>query len=131
MSFNGSWLLKVGDYPIPLSVMAYGTYTASRNVQDLDSYRDADGVLHRNALPRVAYKVEFETIYLTNKSFKTIIDNIKRNVIDVVANDVNLTYYDVWSDSYKTGHFYLPGTLEFPMLNKEIHDQTRIAFIEY
>ena len=131
MSFNGSWLLKVGDYPIPLSVMAYGTYTASRNVQDLDSYRDADGVLHRNALPHVAYKVEFETIYLTNKSFKTIIDNIKRNVIDVVANDVNLTYYDVWSDSYKTGHFYLPGTLEFPMLNKEIHDQTRIAFIEY
>lgn len=131
MAFNGSWLLKVGDYPIPLSVMAYGTYTASRNVQDLDSYRDADGVLHRNALPHVAYKVEFETIYLTNKSFKTIIDNIKRNVIDVVANDVTLTYYDVWSDSYKTGHFYLPGTLEFPMLNKEIHDQTRIAFIEY
>lgn len=131
MAFNGSWLLKVGDYPIPLSVMAYGSYTASRNVQDLDSYRDADGVLHRNALPHVAYKVEFETIYLTNKSFKTIIDNIKRNVIDVVANDVTLTYYDVWSDSYKTGHFYLPGTLEFPMLNKEIHDQTRIAFIEY
>lgn len=131
MAFNGSWLLKVGDYPIPLSVMAYGSYKASRNVQDLDSYRDADGVLHRNALPHVAYKVEFETIYLTNKSFKTIIDNIKRNVIDVVANDVTLTYYDVWSDSYKTGHFYLPGTLEFPMLNKEIHDQTRIAFIEY
>ena len=131
MAFNGSWLVKVGDYPIPLSMMSYGSYKASRNVQDLDSYRDADGILHRNALPHVAFKVEFETIYMTLSSFRTLIDNIKDNILDNVANDVNLTYYDPWSDSYKSGHFYLPGTLEFPLLNKEICDQTRIAFIEY
>ena len=53
------------------------------------------------------------------------------DLIDDVANDVTLTYYDVWDDDYKSGHFYLPGTLEFPLLNKEICDQTRIAFIEY
>ena len=131
MAFNGSWLLKVGDYPIPLSIMRYGTYTASRNVQDLDSYRDADGILHRNVLPHIAYKVEFETIYMTVGEFRAFVDNIRDNIIDDKANDVTLTYYDIWTDSYMTGHFYLPGTLEFPLLNKNICDQTRIAFIEY
>lgn len=131
MAFNGKYYIKVGDYPIPLEMMAYKTYTLSRNVQDLDSYRDADGYLHRNVLPHLAYKLEFETPILTAKQFRTLIDNIRANLLDTTENDVNLRYYDMWSDSYKTGHFYLPGTLEFVPFNKNIYQPTRIAFIEY
>lgn len=131
MAFNGQWYLKVGDYPIPLEYMAYKTYTYSRNVQDLDSYRDADGLLHRNVLPHVPRKVEFDTVYLTRNQLRSFLDNIKRNLLDATTTDVTLTYYDEWTDSYKTGHFYLPGTLEFTPFNKNIYEPCRIAFIEY
>lgn len=131
MAFNGNWYIKVGDYPIPLEFMAYKTYKASRNTQDLDSYRDADGVLHRNVLPHQAMKLEFETPILTNLQFRTLMDNIRANMTDLIARDVPLQYYDEESDSYKTGSFYMPGTMEFTHFNKNIYEPTRIAFIEY
>ncbi len=132
MAFNGRYYLKVGDYPIPLEFMAYKTYTSAPDqTQDLDSYRDADGKLHRNVLPHTAAKVEFETTYLTNSQFRTLISNIRRNMTDLVAKDVSLQYYDEWTDSYKTGSFYMPGTMEFTHFNKAMYEPVRIAFIEY
>jgi hypothetical protein len=131
MAFNGSWYIKVGDYPIPLRFMAYKTYKCSINTQDLDSYRDADGLLHRNVLPHQAAKLEFETPYMTNTDFRSLISNIRRNMTNLVARDVQLQYYDEESDSYKSGTFYMPGTMEYTLFNKNIHEPTRIAFIEY
>jgi len=131
MAFNGQYYLKVGDYPIPLEFMAYKTYVLQRNVQDLDSYRDADGLLHRNVLPHIAYKAEFETPIMTNRQYRTFINNIKANLLDATETDVTLTYYDDWSGTYKTGHFYIVGTLEFTHFNKKIYQPMRIAFVEY
>lgn len=131
MAFNNKYYIKVGDYPIPLEFMAYKTYKLSRNVQDLDSYRDADGLLHRNVLSHIVYNMEFETPILTAKQFRTLISNIRANLLDATENDAMVTFYDMWSDSYKTGHFYLPGTLEFTPFNKKIYEPMRIAFIEY
>lgn len=130
-NFNDSWLLKVGDYPIPLEMMAYKTYLASRNVQDSDSYRDANGKNHRNVLEHIVWKVEFMTPYLTEKQFRTLIDNIRANLLHPTETDVTLYYYNEWTDSYESGHFYMPGTLEFPRFNKNIYEPLRIAFIEY
>ena len=104
---------------------------SSSNVQDLDSYRDANGYLHRNVLPHTAHKVEVETTYLTNAQFRTLWDNIKANMTNVLNRDVPLKYYDEESDSYKTGSFYMPGTMEYTHMNKEIYEPVRLAFIEY
>ena len=131
MAFNGSWYIKVGNYPIPLQYMFKSSYKVSSHVQDLDSYRDADGVLHRNVLPHVAHKLEFETPMLYNRDFRTLINNIQQNMTNLLARDVTLTYYDEESDSYKTGSFYMPGTMEYTHFNKNIYEPTRIAFIEY
>lgn len=131
MAFNGSWYIKVGDYPIPLRVMAYKTYKSSTNVQDLDSYRDGNGKLHRNVLPHVVHKAEFETPPMTDKDFRTLIDNIVRNMTDIVNQDVPVTMYDEKTGTYHSGEFYMPGTLEYPLYNKNIHEPTRLAFIEY
>lgn len=134
MAFNGSWYIKVGNYPIPLEYMAYRTYKSSTNVQDLDSYRDADGVLHRNVLPHIVHKTEFETPILTNKQFRTLMNKLRENMptaADKLARNVQLTYYDEETDSYNTGSFYMPGTMEFTHFNKQIYEPTRIAFIEY
>ena len=40
-------------------------------------------------------------------------------------------YYDDETDSYKTGHFYMPGTMSYKVYNKQIYNSFRIAFIEY
>ena len=79
MAYNG-YLIKVGDYKIPHSYISAESYSAYRNIQDLDSYRDGNGKLHRTALSHVPNKVEFETRnMLTNKQFTDLMSNIQKN----------------------------------------------------
>lgn len=131
MAFQG-YFIKVGNYTIPLTFMKLESYKSAPNQrQDLDSYRDADGYLHRNVLSHTATKIEFETPYLTFKDMRTLIQNIRANYTDELARTVELTYYDEETDSYKTGTFYMPGTVEYNWYNKEIYAPSRIAFIEY
>ena len=60
MAYRG-YLVKVGDYIIPNSIIQANSYKPSLKGQDLDSYRDLDGKLHREALANFAPKVEFNT----------------------------------------------------------------------
>lgn len=131
MAFQG-YLIKVGNYTIPLTFMKVETYKSAPNQrQDLDSYRDANGYLHRNVLSHTATKLEFETPYLIVRDMRSLIQNIRANYTDELARTVELTYYDEETDSYKTGTFYMPGTVEYIWFNKEIYAPSRIAFIEY
>lgn len=131
MAFQG-YLIKVGNYTIPLTYMKLESYkSAPDQRQDLDSYRDADGVLHRNVLPHTATKIEFETPYLFMSQFQELIQGIRANYLSNLARDCTLTYYDEETNTYKTGHFYMPGTMEYTMYNKQIYAPCRFAFIEY
>lgn len=131
MAFQG-YYIKVGNYTIPLTFMKLESYKSAPNQrQDLDSYRDANGYLHRNVLSHTATKLEFETPYLTFKDMRTLIQNIRANYTDELARTVEVTYYDEETDSYKTGTFYMPGTVEYNWYNKEIYAPSRFAFIEY
>ena len=131
MAFQG-YYIKVGNYTIPLTFMKLESYKSAPNQrQDLDSYRDANGYLHRNVLSHTATKLEFETPYLTFKDMRSLIQNIRANYTDELARTVELTYYDEETDSYKTGTFYMPGTVEYNWFNKEIYAPSRFAFIEY
>ena len=131
MAFSG-FLVKVGNYTIPMEYIKLESYKSKPDQrQDLDSYRDADGYLHRNVLPHTATKIEFETTYLFMSQFQTLIQGIKRNLTSNLERDCTLTYYDEEINDYKTGHFYMPGTMEYVMYNKEIYAPSRFAFIEY
>lgn len=132
MAFNGKWYIKVGDYPIPLEYMFKDSYVAAPDQTiDLDSYTNAEGVTIRNPLEHTATKVEFQTPYLTRRQFRTFINNIRANMTNVTAKEVPVTYYDEWTDSYKSGNFYMPGTMEFQWYNKNIMSPFRVAFIEH
>ncbi len=77
MAYSG-WLLKIGNYIVPMSFMKAETYSPYVNMQDLDDYTDANGYLHRNAVELKALKVEFETTaMLTNKTFNEVLNNIR------------------------------------------------------
>lgn len=131
MAFQG-YLIKVGSYTIPLSYMKLESYSSKPDQrQDLDSYRDANGYLHRTVLPHTATKIEFETPYMRMTDFQKLLQGIRSNYTNSLERRCSITYYDDETDSYKTGTFYLPGTMEYKMYNAEIYAPSRFAFIEY
>ena len=137
MAFAG-YLLRVGDYEIDGTYyINYDKYNVTRNVQDLDSYRDANGVLHRNALGHVPLKVEFETRdNLTNTDVATFFGNIQDNFIDEIERKANITIYVPESDSYVTQTMYMADP-QFkikritPNTNIIYYEPIRVAFIGY
>lgn len=132
MAFNGSYYIKVGTYEIPLSLMKAESYKSSpAQRQDMDSYVDANGYLHRTVLGHTRSKMEFTLIYTNDAEFRNFWNGISANYTNWAERKVHLTYYNEESDSYNEGDFYLPGTIDFEHFNKEIYKEMRIAFIEY
>lgn len=82
-------------------------------------------------MPHMRSKIEFETPPMSMRDFRILINAIVANYTVAIERKVHLVYYNEEYDRYDEGDFYLPGTVEFNMLNKEVYDKNRIAFIEY
>ena len=107
MSYGG-YLIKIGDFEITgEKYIKYSTYSVTRKVQDLDSYRDANGVLHRNALQHTPIVVEFETLPLTNTELATFLGTIQDNYLNALERKVLATVYVPETDSYVSQDMYL------------------------
>ena len=136
MAYSG-FLIKVGDYIIPANkYIKADSYSVYRNIQDLDSYRDANGFLHRNVLSHVANKVEFETpSMLTNVEFASLMKNIQRNYISSLEERKALvTLYIPEIDDYVTQEMYMPDvkpTIYGTYGGIVRYNAVRIAFIGY
>lgn len=102
-------------------------YAMSYEKLDKDSGRNANGDLVRNVL---GTKVKIQSIFpmTTNDTeFRTLL-----NV--VLKTDITLEYYDIASDSYKTGHFYCgtPTPDIYTIQNGKLTmKEFAINFIEY
>ena len=136
MAYSG-FLIKVGDYIIPANkYIKADSYSVYRNIQDLDSYRDANGFLHRNVLTHVANKVEFETpSMLTNVEFASLMKNIQRNYISSLEERKALvTLYIPEIDDYVTQEMYMSDvkpTIYGTYGGIVRYNAVRIAFIGY
>ena len=83
MAYQG-YLLKIKgttDYEFPLEWITFESFKPIRGIQDLDSYRDGNGVLHRNALNTKVVKVEFQ-----------LRENIKASEYDVIMKAISDRY---------------------------------------
>ena len=134
MAYSG-YLIKVGEWKIPHSWIRAETYVVTKNGQDLDSYRDANGVLHRNALEHWVAKAEFETPPLkTNTEVANFMRNISSNYTNAVEKKANVTVYIPEIDDYVTQEMYVPD-IPFTIYSAndtEIkYNQFRVAFIGY
>lgn len=83
MSYDG-WNIKVAKtptdegYTIPLKYIKAESYSAYVNMQDVDTWTDADGYQHRDAVELKAAKAEFETpAMMTNTTFGEFMRNIR------------------------------------------------------
>ena len=134
MAYNG-YLVKVGSYTIPLSLIKADSYSVFMSITDLDSYVDANGVLHRNALDHVANKVEFETVpMLDNEQFATLMSNIRGQFTVAKERKASVECYIPELNIYVTQDMYMPDIKPQMYLasSTEIkYDAVRLAFIGY
>lgn len=134
MAYQG-YLIRVGSYTIPLSLIRAETYTVFMSITDLDSYVDANGLLHRNALDHVANKVEFETVpLLDNTQFADLMNNLYANMTIQKERKASVTLYIPEKDAYVTQDMYMPDikpTLYYADGSKIQYNQVRLAFIGY
>jgi len=137
MAFNGI-LLTVGNYDIDGTYyINYKSYNATANIQDMDSFRNANGVLIRNALEHVPIKIEFETREnLTNADVAEFWGSIRSNFSEPKERKASVTAYIPEYDDYITQDCYIPDP-QFkikritPDTNIIYYEPIRIAFIGY
>ena len=107
MAYSG-WLLKVGNYTVPMKFMKPETYSAYVNMQDIDDYTDANGYEHRNAVNLKALKVEFETpAMMTNAVFSELMRNIRKQFVNSAERGLYITAYIPEYDDYVTQYGYM------------------------
>ena len=128
------FLLKIGNEIFNMKYIKEKTYKGYASVQDLDSYRDANGVLHREALSHVPIKCEFETIPLDNEQYGQIMDMIRRNSINELERKVSITAFILEYNGYVTQDAYMAEPQPQIQTIKDNNIQyapLRIAFIGY
>lgn len=129
------YLIKVGNYTIPLSLIKADSYSVFMSITDLDSFVDANGYLHRNALDHVANKCEFETVPMLNHTqYAALMANIRSQFTVVKERKASVTLYIPELDDYVTQDMYMPDIKPSMYLAsaREIkYNAVRLAFIGY
>lgn len=134
MGFS-NYLIKIGDKDTFFNkFITASSYKISKKVIDIDSYRDANGVLHRNAMSHLSYTIEFEIKPLDNTRLQEFLSAIRSKYIIPIERKVNVTFYLPEDDEYRSSDFYMPD----PELNieriengKVYYKKTTIKFIGY
>lgn len=132
MAYSG-YLIKIGNYTIPLSMIKADSYYAYVNMQDYEPWTDAKGELHRDVVDLKALKVEFETrAMLDNTQFSSLMASIRGQFTKAKARECYITAYIPETDSYVTQLGYMADfkpQMYFADANKIQYDACRLAFI--
>lgn len=133
MAYNG-YLLKVNGTTIPDKYFRAETYKVTWNTNDLDSYRDANGELHRNALPHKPMKIEWETPPLMTNTQMAQLMALLPMAESNTERKASVTAWIPELNGYKTQDCYMPDP-EFELYGTYggvvRYNQVRFAFIGY
>ena len=140
MAFSG-YLLKINGvsggsaYTFPHEYISFESYKVVRGIQDLDSYRDGLGKLHRNALSHKIVKIEFQLRENVKASeFDAIMKGISDRYTVAAERKVSVSCFVPETATYQTCDMYLPDpevTIKKIEGNDLIYKSIRFAFIEY
>lgn len=136
MAFNG-YLIKFNGSIFPMEYMKNDGYNITPNQRmESEAKRSVTGYLHRTTVAHTATKIEFNTPIMTNMQVADMMSRFRNAWSSTAERKLTLEYYDVETDSYKTGDFYMPD-IKFPIdhidteHNIVYYKEIRIAFIEY
>ena len=135
--FQG-YLIRIGTYSDFFEqYIQFQSYKVSRKIQDLDSYRDANGVLHRTALDHDSFVVELTLRKLNNNEAEEVMSAIRSNFTVPGERKLKLTFWLPEINDYKQNiDVYMPDP-EFTIRSHEvennllIYEPTTLKFIGY
>lgn len=134
MAYSG-FLIKVGNYTVPFRYIEAKNYKCGIKGQDLDSYRDANGILHREALVNVAIKVEWETPDdIEEETLRPLMDNIRSQYTNRTEKKALVTAFMPEIGDYVTMNCYMPDveyTIDYADESTIKYSSFRLAFIGY
>lgn len=139
MAYNG-YLLKLGGSAgttFPMEYIKVDGYSITPNQRmESDAKRSVTGILHRTTVEHTATKIEFTTPNLVNLQVGALMDLFRNAWTSSAERKLTIYYYDMETDSYKEGEFYMPDIKwEIDHIDVETnvvyYKETRIAFIEY
>ena len=121
--------------PIPNKYISLTSYVSTPNQrQDLDSYQDNWGKLHRNTLDHTRSKLEWNTPPLIERELLSLQNILNSGIINAKERKLKIIHYCFDTHTYEQGEFYMPDITFTPLLirNGEVlMDKVRLAFIEY
>ena len=138
MAYNG-YLIKVGGSAgtqLPMKYIKVEGYTITPNQRmESEAKRAVTGVLHRTTVAHTSTKVEFNTPIMTNADVDDMMTLFRNAWTSTSERKLTIQYYDMETDSYKEGTFYMPDTKfqihHIKENNVIVYKENRIAFIEY
>ena len=140
--YQKGYLVKVGAYTVPFKYIKADTYQCVWETVDFDSYRDANGMLHRDAVSdRKIMKVEWETPDMSDTEIGDLLTNIQSQYIVTQDSDerkakaCNVTAWMPEAMAYKSDKCYLTADVNFTIRYADVnglrYDPIRFAFIGY
>lgn len=136
MAFNG-WLIKINGTGLPYKYMASETYKCHPDQRmETSAKRVSTGLLHRTTCEHTATKIEWETPALWDNDMRALTAIFDAAFINIQERKLNVTYYDTWTNTHKSGTFYMPDPemtiMKVDVTNHRIlYAPMRIALIEY
>lgn len=131
----GGFLIKVGSYTVPFRYIEAKKFKCGIKGQDLDSYRDANGELHREALQNVAIKAEWETpADIDEAALRILMDSIRRQYSNKTEKKALVTAWMPEIGGYVTMNCYIPDveyTIDYADEKTVKYTSFRLAFIGY
>lgn len=134
-NFQG-YLVKFGNDVFPHEYILYNTYKSTPDrIQDMDSHRNANGVLERNVLEHTATTLQFDIRPMNGDQQEVVQGFINSHLSDASQRKLYIEYWDVLKYAYNSGEFYLPDTDWWPIKriegNQIYYDKFTLKAIEY
>ena len=107
-NFQG-YLVKFGGDEFPHQYIIYDTYkTTPDRMLDIDSGRNANGLLERHVLEHTATTLQFDIRPINGDDMETLQNFINSHLSDSAERKVTIEYWNVATSAYKSGTFYIP-----------------------
>ena len=137
MAFSG-YLIKIGGSSgteLPMKYIKLEGYNITPNQRmETEAKRAVTGLLHRSTVAHTASKIEFTTPNMTNLDVDAMMTLFRNAWTNTIERKLTLYYYEMETDSYKTGDFYMPDIkFEIDHIDGNLiyYKEMRVAFIEY
>lgn len=134
MAYNNYLISTQGGGQLNMKYIGIDSYSVTYSTLDLDSFRDANGVLHRTALSHRVGKVEFSTPIMRHSDVQAFMTWLRTSFRSGYEKKMMVSFYNPETDTYISQEMYVPD-ITFKVLQNSpqglIYQPTRVAFIGY